>query len=31
LGQHTRAVLESIGYSADRLAALAADGVIKEG
>jgi crotonobetainyl-CoA:carnitine CoA-transferase CaiB-like acyl-CoA transferase len=31
LGQHTRAVLESIGYGADRLAALAADGVIKEG
>jgi formyl-CoA transferase len=31
LGQHTRSVLESIGYDADRLAALAADGVIKEG
>jgi len=30
LGQHTRSVLESIGYSADRVAALAADGVIKE-
>jgi formyl-CoA transferase len=31
LGQHTRSVLQSIGYHADRLAALAADGVIKEG
>jgi crotonobetainyl-CoA:carnitine CoA-transferase CaiB-like acyl-CoA transferase len=31
LGQHTRSVLQSIGYDADRLAALAADGVIKEG
>jgi crotonobetainyl-CoA:carnitine CoA-transferase CaiB-like acyl-CoA transferase len=31
LGQHTRSVLESIGYDAARLAALAADGVIKEG
>ena len=31
LGQHTRSVLESIGYDADRLAALAASGVIKEG
>ena len=31
LGQHTRSVLESIGYDADRLALLAADGVIKEG
>jgi crotonobetainyl-CoA:carnitine CoA-transferase CaiB-like acyl-CoA transferase len=31
LGQHTRVVLASIGYGADRLAALAADGVIKEG
>jgi len=30
LGQHTRSVLESIGYSADRVAALVADGVIKE-
>jgi crotonobetainyl-CoA:carnitine CoA-transferase CaiB-like acyl-CoA transferase len=30
LGQHTRSVLESIGYDAARLAALAADGVIKE-
>jgi formyl-CoA transferase len=28
LGQHTRSILESIGYSSDRLAALAADGVI---
>jgi crotonobetainyl-CoA:carnitine CoA-transferase CaiB-like acyl-CoA transferase len=31
LGQHTRSVLESIGYNADQLAALAAEGVIKEG
>jgi crotonobetainyl-CoA:carnitine CoA-transferase CaiB-like acyl-CoA transferase len=31
LGQHTRSVLESIGYDADRLAALATDGVIREG
>ncbi|HVZ10676.1 CaiB/BaiF CoA transferase family protein [Rhodopila sp.] len=31
LGQHTRSILESIGYGADRLAALAAEGVIKEG
>jgi crotonobetainyl-CoA:carnitine CoA-transferase CaiB-like acyl-CoA transferase len=31
LGQHTRAVLESIGYDNVRLSALAADGVIKEG
>jgi crotonobetainyl-CoA:carnitine CoA-transferase CaiB-like acyl-CoA transferase len=30
LGQHTRSVLESIGYDAARLAALAAEGVIKE-
>jgi crotonobetainyl-CoA:carnitine CoA-transferase CaiB-like acyl-CoA transferase len=31
LGQHTRSVLQSIGYDAVRLATLAADGVIKEG
>jgi crotonobetainyl-CoA:carnitine CoA-transferase CaiB-like acyl-CoA transferase len=31
LGQHTRAILQSIGYDADRLASLAAEGVIKEG
>jgi crotonobetainyl-CoA:carnitine CoA-transferase CaiB-like acyl-CoA transferase len=31
LGEHTRAVLESIGYGADRLAELAASGVIREG
>ena len=31
LGQHTREVLGEIGYSAERIAALAADGVIKEG
>jgi crotonobetainyl-CoA:carnitine CoA-transferase CaiB-like acyl-CoA transferase len=31
LGQHTRSVLESIGYDAARLATLAAGGVIKEG
>ena len=30
LGQHTREVLGAIGYSAERLAALSADGVIKE-
>jgi len=30
LGQHTRSVLESIGVDAARIAALAADGVIKE-
>lgn len=30
LGQHTREVLKGIGYSAERIAALAADGVIKE-
>jgi crotonobetainyl-CoA:carnitine CoA-transferase CaiB-like acyl-CoA transferase len=30
LGQHTRSVLEAIGYGADKLAALAAEGVIKE-
>ena len=30
LGQHTRSVLESIGIDAARIAALAADGVIKE-
>jgi crotonobetainyl-CoA:carnitine CoA-transferase CaiB-like acyl-CoA transferase len=30
LGQHTRSVLESIGYDHARLAALEADGVIKE-
>jgi crotonobetainyl-CoA:carnitine CoA-transferase CaiB-like acyl-CoA transferase len=30
LGQHTRSVLESIGYSAERLAALTASGTIKE-
>ncbi|MEA2769173.1 MAG: hypothetical protein QOD93_2135 [Acetobacteraceae bacterium] len=30
LGQHTRSVLESIGYDAARLALLAAEGVIKE-
>ncbi|HEX4170930.1 MAG TPA: CoA transferase [Acetobacteraceae bacterium] len=30
LGQHTRDLLHGIGYSADRIAALAADGVIKE-
>ncbi|MFL5252088.1 MAG: CaiB/BaiF CoA transferase family protein [Rhodopila sp.] len=30
LGQHTRAILESIGYNADRLATLSAEGVIKE-
>jgi crotonobetainyl-CoA:carnitine CoA-transferase CaiB-like acyl-CoA transferase len=31
LGQHTRSVLESIGYDGARVAALIADGVIKEG
>jgi formyl-CoA transferase len=31
LGQHTRSVLESIGYDAARLAALAAEGVIPRG
>jgi formyl-CoA transferase len=31
LGQHTRSVLESIGYDPGRLAALKADGVIREG
>jgi crotonobetainyl-CoA:carnitine CoA-transferase CaiB-like acyl-CoA transferase len=31
LGQHTRSVLESIGYDAARLAVLTAEGVIKEG
>lgn len=31
LGQHTREVLGEIGYSAERIATLAADGVIKEG
>ncbi|MFL5288347.1 MAG: CaiB/BaiF CoA transferase family protein [Rhodopila sp.] len=30
LGQHTRSILESIGYNADRLATLSAEGVIKE-
>ena len=30
LGQHSRSVLESIGFGAARMAALAADGVIKE-
>jgi formyl-CoA transferase len=30
LGQHTRSVLESIGFGADRLAALAAAGVIPQ-
>jgi crotonobetainyl-CoA:carnitine CoA-transferase CaiB-like acyl-CoA transferase len=30
LGQHTRELLSGIGYSPDRIAALAADGVIKE-
>jgi crotonobetainyl-CoA:carnitine CoA-transferase CaiB-like acyl-CoA transferase len=30
LGQHTRELLNGIGYSAERIAALAADGVIKE-
>jgi crotonobetainyl-CoA:carnitine CoA-transferase CaiB-like acyl-CoA transferase len=31
LGQHTREVLGKIGYTAERIAALAADGVVKEG
>jgi formyl-CoA transferase len=31
LGQHTRSILESIGYGSDRVAALAASGTIKEG
>jgi crotonobetainyl-CoA:carnitine CoA-transferase CaiB-like acyl-CoA transferase len=31
LGQHTRSVLESIGYDAARLDALKAEGVVKEG
>ena len=31
LGQHTGEVLESIGYSAERIAGLAADGVVKQG
>ena len=31
LGQHTRSVLESIGYDAVRLEALRAEGVIREG
>jgi crotonobetainyl-CoA:carnitine CoA-transferase CaiB-like acyl-CoA transferase len=31
LGQHTRSVLESIGYDAARLATLVTEGVIKEG
>ena len=31
LGQHTRSVLESIGYDTARLAELAAGGIIKEG
>ena len=30
LGQHTREMLAAIGYSAEQIAALAADGVIKE-
>jgi crotonobetainyl-CoA:carnitine CoA-transferase CaiB-like acyl-CoA transferase len=30
LGQHTRDLLHGMGYSAERIAALAADGVIKE-
>jgi crotonobetainyl-CoA:carnitine CoA-transferase CaiB-like acyl-CoA transferase len=29
LGQHTREVLGEIGYSVERIAALAADGVVK--
>jgi crotonobetainyl-CoA:carnitine CoA-transferase CaiB-like acyl-CoA transferase len=31
LGQHTREMLVAIGYSAEQIAALAADGVIKDG
>jgi crotonobetainyl-CoA:carnitine CoA-transferase CaiB-like acyl-CoA transferase len=31
LGEHTREVLAEIGYSAERIAVLAADGVVKEG
>jgi len=31
LGQHTREVLDAIGYSAERIAGLAADGVVKQG
>jgi crotonobetainyl-CoA:carnitine CoA-transferase CaiB-like acyl-CoA transferase len=31
LGQHTREILTEIGCDADRIATLAADGVIKEG
>jgi crotonobetainyl-CoA:carnitine CoA-transferase CaiB-like acyl-CoA transferase len=31
LGQHTQEVLRAIGYSDQRIAALAADGVVKEG
>ncbi len=31
LGQHTREMLVSIGYSAEQIAALATDGVIREG
>jgi crotonobetainyl-CoA:carnitine CoA-transferase CaiB-like acyl-CoA transferase len=31
LGQHTREVLGAIGYSAERIAGLVADGVVKEG
>jgi crotonobetainyl-CoA:carnitine CoA-transferase CaiB-like acyl-CoA transferase len=31
LGQHTGEVLDAIGYSAERIAGLAADGVVKQG
>jgi formyl-CoA transferase len=31
LGQHTRELLGAIGYSPERIAALAADGVVKLG